>query len=673
MKKNIISILYLLFSVTFLFSQVYKDPNASIEERVNDLLSRMTLRQKIGQMTQAEKNALDPGDVGNNCIGSILSGADSEAEPNNIASDWADMYDEFQREAMNASLGIPVIYGVDAIHGFGNVNGATVFPHNIGLGAARDPDLLEEIGRIVAREVAATGVDMTFGPCLTVPRNERWGRTYEGFGEDPEIHRLLGGRYVTGFQGQDLSGGERICATAKHWVGDGGTTNGKDRGDTQATEQELRDIHMAAYESAFSAGVGSVMISYSSWNSQKCHGSGRLITDILKNEKGFDGFVISDYNGIMELSGSYSDQVRAAVNAGIDLFMEPFNWQSFMSTLESLVANGQVSESRIDDAVRRILRIKFRMGLFEHPYADRSLLASVGSTSHRAVAREAVRKSLVLLKNDGVLPLSKSGSVFVAGKNADDIGNQCGGWTISWQGSSGNITEGTTILQGIRNTIGSSGKVTFSRNGSGAQGHDVAVVVIGETPYAESRGDSNDLSLASEDISVLNTVSNAGIPMVVVLVSGRPMLVTGQIGNWNAFVAAWLPGSEGMGVADVLFGDYDFSGRLAFTWPRDMGQIPVNVGDAVYDPLFAYGEGLSYGGTTPGPTSAPSGQPGDVNENGTIDIVDALLVAQYYVGLFPAAYTAPESIGDVNGNGNVDIVDALLIAQFYVGIITGFP
>jgi beta-glucosidase len=633
----------------------------------------MTLRQKIGQMTQAEMNALNSGDVGNNCIGSILNGADSSAEPNNTAQDWADMYDEFQRDAMNGSLGIPVIYGVDAVHGFGNVYGATVFPHNIGLGATRDPDLMEEIGRVVAREVAATGLDMTFGPCLTVPRNERWGRTYEGFGEDPEIHQLLGGRYVLGFQGQNLQGGERICATAKHWVGDGGTTNGKDRGDTQCSEQELRNIHMAAYDSALNAGVGSVMISYSSWNGEKCHGSSRLINDILKNEKGFSGFVISDYNGIAELSGSYSDQVRVSVNAGIDLFMEPFNWQTFMSTLETLVNNGQVSQSRIDDAVRRILRVKFRMGLFENPYADRSLLNTVGSSSHRAVAREAVRKSLVLLKNDGVLPLSKNiGSVFVAGKNADNIGNQCGGWTISWQGSSGNITEGTTILQGIRNTVSSGTNVTYNQNGSGASGHDAAVVVIGETPYAEARGDDSDLSLLSEDVNVLNNVSNAGIPVIVVLVSGRPMLVSNYIDNWSAFVAAWLPGTEGQGVADVLFGDYDFTGKLPVSWPRDMGQVPINVGDSSYNPLFAYGEGLTYAGTTPttGPTSPPTGQLGDVNESGTIDIVDALLVAQYYVGLNPSGFNV--NLADTNCNGSVDIVDALLIAQYYVGLITKF-
>jgi len=334
MKKCIISILILLVCTIIGFSQVYKDPNAPIDERVSDLLSQMTLHEKVGQMTQAERFALDPGDVANNCIGSLLNGASSATEPNNTADEWADIYDALQEEALSGRLGIPLIYGVDAIHGLGNVYGTTVFPHNIGLGATRDPDLLEDVGRIVAKEVAATGLDMTFGPCLTVPRDERWGRTYEGFGEDPEIAQLLGGRYVIGFQGQSIQGGERILATAKHWLGDGGTNEGIDRGNTVCSEQELRDIHMAAYSSAFNAGVGSVMISYSSWNGQPCHGNTYLITDVLKGELGFSGFVISDYNG--------SDSIVESVNAGIDLFMEPFNWTTCMSTIENAVNNNKI-------------------------------------------------------------------------------------------------------------------------------------------------------------------------------------------------------------------------------------------------------------------------------------------------------------------------------------------
>lgn len=664
MKQAAITILIILVCTISSFSQVYKDPYAPVDDRVADLLAQMTLHEKAGQMTQAERFALAAGDVANHCIGSILNGASSASEPNNTADEWADIYDTLQAEAMSGRLGIPLIYGVDAIHGLGNVYGTTVFPHNIGLGATRDPDLLEDVGRIVAKEVAATGLDMTFGPCLTVPRDERWGRTYEGFGEDPEIARLLGGRYVTGFQGQSIQGGERILATAKHWLGDGGTGEGIDRGNTVCSEQELRDIHMAAYSSAFNAGVGSVMISYSSWNGKPCHGNTYLITDVLKRELGFSGFVISDYNG--------SDSIVESVNAGIDLFMEPFNWSSCISTLESAVNNNQVSISRMDDAVRRILKVKFQLGLFEHPYADRSLLSSVGCQEHRAVAREAVRKSLVLLKNNGVLPLSKnSGRIFVAGKNADDIGNQCGGWTISHQGFSGDITPGTTILEGIKAAV-SGAAVSYDKYGNGASGHDVAVVVIGETPYAEGSGWDVDLSLDQTDINCLNAVSSAGIPMVVIIVSGRPLIITNQLEGWDAFVAAWLPGTEGEGVADVLFGDYDFTGKLTYSWPRNISQVPINTGDSVYDPLFEYGYGLNYNSMTPSPTptSPPSYILGDVNEDGNINIIDALIISQYYVGLDPQAFTAPLEAGDVDCNGSVNIVDALLVAQKYVGLQT---
>ncbi|MBN2442450.1 MAG: glycoside hydrolase family 3 C-terminal domain-containing protein [Spirochaetales bacterium] len=668
MKKKIIIMLLMLLSITIVWSQTYLDPNASIEARVSDLLSRMTLDEKCGQMLQAEKNALNQGDLANYCIGSILSGASSTAEPNNTASDWADMYDNFQQDALNGRLGIPVIYGVDAVHGFGNVYGSTVFPHNIGLGAARDPDLMEQIGTVTAREVAATGVDWTFGPCLTVPRDERWGRTYEGFGEDPEIGEMLAQKYILGFQGTTLQGGEKITATAKHWIADGGTTNGIDQGNTVCTEAVLRQIHLPPYIPALNAGVGTAMISFSSWNGTKCHEYSYLINEMLKNEFGFKGFVISDYNGIQQLSGTYSDQIRKSINAGIDMLMEPNSWQSCISNLRTLVNNGQIPQSRIDDAVSRILRVKFKLGLFENPYANRNLLNTVGSAAHRAVAREAVRKSLVLLKNENVLPLSgNSGSIFVAGKNADNMGNQCGAWTISWQGESGDITPGTTILEGIRETV-TGARVTYNQSGSGAAGHDVAIVVIGETPYAEGRGYDTDLSLTQDDISVLNNVYSAHIPVIVVLVSGRPMIVTNQIDNWDGFVAAWLPGTEGRGVADVLFGDYDFTGKLPCTWPRTMSQIPINVGDSSYDPLFAYNYGLSCSASTPAPTGTTG--PGDVNNDGSIDIVDALLIAQYYVDLNPPNFDI--SRADTNCNGNIDIVDALLIAQYYVGLIEKF-
>jgi len=505
------------------------------------------------------------------------------------------MYDGYQAVALATRLGIPLIYGVDAVHGHNNVYGATIFPHNIGLGATRNPALIEQIGRATAEEVAGTGIDWTFAPCLCVARNERWGRTYESFGEHPDIAQSMAS-LVTGLQGSSLSGEASILATAKHWIGDGGTTGGDDQGDTQISEAQLRAIHMPPYVEAIRRNVGSVMVSYSSWNGQKLHGSQYLITTVLKGELGFTGFVVSDWAGIDQLPGDYPSDVRSSVNAGVDMIMVPHNYQLFISTLRTEVNAGRVSLARIDDAVRRILTKKFELGLFERPYTNRAYTATIGSAAHRAVARDAVRQSQVLLKNSGnILPLAKTARIFVAGKNADNIGNQSGGWTISWQGASGNTTPGTTVLQAIRNTVDPGTSVTYNKTGRGAAGHDVAVVVIGETPYAEGQGDKPSyLGLDQDDKNTLNTVKRAGIPMVVILLSGRPMVITDQLPGWNALIAGWLPGTEGQGVADVLFGDYKPTGKLPMSWPRSETQIPINVGDTNYDPLFAYGFGLTY-------------------------------------------------------------------------------
>ena len=561
---------------------------------IEALIASMTLDEKIGQMTQAERASATPNDVRNYFLGSILSGGGS-VPASNTPTGWADMHDSYQSAALNTRLGIPIVYGIDAVHGHSNVVGATIFPHNIGLGATRDPVLVEEIGRITAKEVACTGLEWSFAPCVAVARDERWGRTYESFGEAPELQTLLSGAFVRGLQGTTMSG-ERIIACAKHYAGDGGTSGGIDRGNTVVSESELRATHMPGFDEALAEGVGTIMPSYSSWNGVKMHEHGYLLTDVLKTEMGFDGFLISDWEAVYELSGgSYYDQVVQMINAGVDMTMEPNNWRNYIDTLRLAVLSGDVSMTRIDDAVRRILRIKDRAGVFTEPLADRTLVNSgaVGSQAHRDVAREAVRKSLVLLKNDGVLPIAKSSNVFVAGKNANDIGNQCGGWTISWQGSSGNITPGTTILEGIQDAVAAGGgSVTFSENGTGSQGHDLAIVVIGETPYAEGFGDDGTLALDSEDLACLNRIGN--IPTVVVLVSGRPLIVTDRLGGWDAFVAAWLPGTEGDGVAEVLFGDYDFTGQLPHSWPSSISQVPINVGDAVYNPLFPYGFGLNY-------------------------------------------------------------------------------
>ncbi|HEX2187675.1 MAG TPA: glycoside hydrolase family 3 protein [Longimicrobiaceae bacterium] len=576
----------------------YRDTAQPVSARVEDLLGRMTLDEKLGQMMQVERASLSggPRDLAEYHVGSVLSGGGSAPTPNTPAA-WADMYDAFQKAALGSRLGIPILYGIDAVHGHNNVRGATIFPHNIGLGAARDPDLVRRIGQATAAEVAGTGIDWTFAPCLCVVRDVRWGRTYESFGEDPEIATSLAA-VVTGLQGPTLGGGPTsILATAKHFLGDGGTAGGRDQGDTRLTEAELRRIHLPPFEEAVRRDVGAVMVTYSAWNGEKVHGHRRLVTGVLKEELGFRGIVVSDWGGVDQIDGlpgfSPAD-VRAAVNAGIDMVMVPHDYRGFRDVLRREVQEGRVPVERIDDAVRRILTRKFEMGLFERPYTDRAYTGTVGSAAHRALAREAVRRSLVLLKNDGVLPLSRSARVLVAGRHADDVGLQSGGWTIDWQGGSGNVTPGTTILQGIR-AAAPGAAVTYAPDGRGAAGHDVAVVVVGEEPYAEYHGDRGDgLGLDPADLETLAAVEAAGVPVVVVLVSGRPLVVTGHLPGWSALVAAWLPGTEGAGVADVLFGDHAPTGRLPVSWPRSASQLPLNVGDAGYDPLFAYGFGLTY-------------------------------------------------------------------------------
>ncbi|MGM7681149.1 glycoside hydrolase family 3 protein [Cytobacillus sp. Hm23] len=576
---------------------LYQDANAPIPDRVTDLISRMTLDEKIGQMTQVDRRYLNSdNDIASYHIGSLLSGGGSAPTPNTPEA-WADMYDQYQSIALSSNLQIPIIYGIDAVHGHNNVYGATIFPHNIGLGATRNPTLLKEIGEATAKEVAGTGIDWTFAPCLCVNRNERWGRTYESYGEDPEIASSYS-TIIEGLQGTSLNDPSSILANAKHWVGDGGTLGGDDQGDTIISEQELRDIHIAPFIDAIEKGVGSVMISYSSWNGEKLHGHKYLITDVLKEELGFTGFVVSDWAAIDQLAGDYASDVRTSINAGIDMVMVPDDYITFINTLRTEVNEGRVSISRIDDAVERILTKKFELGLFEQPLTDRTFTSTIGSQEHRNIARDAVRQSQVLLKNDNsILPLSKDlNKIFVAGKNADNIGNQSGGWTISWQGSSGDITPGTTILEGIQSTVSQNTEVTYNERGIGLDSsYDIAVVVIGETPYAEGNGDRpTNLGLDRTDIAILQKIKRSGVPTVVILVSGRPMIVTDQLENWDAFIAAWLPGTEGQGVSDVLFGDYNFTGTLPLSWPRTEDQIPINVGDTPYDPLFPYGFGLTY-------------------------------------------------------------------------------
>jgi len=600
-------------SPEWLLAQSRRSRFSRFDGHARSLLARMTIEEKVGQMVQAEQSALKaPTDIETYFLGSLLSGGNSDPKTGNGLVDWTDMYDGHQAHALETRLAIPILFGVDAVHGHSNVLGAVLFPHNIGLGCTRNPALVERAARVTAEEVRATGINWTFAPCVTVPRDERWGRTYEGFGESPELARTLGEAAVRGFQGGDLGDPLRILACAKHFAGDGGTTFGTgapksgggryplDQGDTQVTERVLRDIHMPGYVTAIAAGVGTIMPSYNSWNGEKVSGSKRLLTDILKQEMGFDGFLISDYNAIDQLPGDYKSQIEQSTNAGMDMFMVPDKYRELHGLLLQLVRDGHVPMARIDDAVVRILRVKFALGLMNarrSRMADRTLHKTFGSAAHRVVARDAVRQSLVLLKNDAhTLPLSKHAArIHVTGKGADNLGHQCGGWTIDWQGKEGNVTPGgTTILKAIQKAVSPATKVTVSRDGSGAQGADAVVVVIGETPYAEMMGDRTDLALAAEDVAAVETAARSGAPVVLVLLSGRPMILDTVVDKVHALVAAWLPGTEGDGVADVLFGDYKPTGKLSMSWPKSVSQIPINIGDATYDPLFTYGFGLTY-------------------------------------------------------------------------------
>lgn len=605
---------------------ILRDPK--IAREVDALLSRMTLDQKIGQMTQAERMSVTPEDVYQYHLGSVLSGGGS-APGKNRPADWVAMNDAYWEASMRADkdhLAIPLIYGVDAIHGNNNVLGATVFPHNIGLGAANDPDLVRRIAQATAREILATGVEWTFAPTLAVARDLQWGRTYESYSENPQLVASYAGEFVKGMQG-DL-GADSVAACVKHWVGDGGTSNGIDQGETTLSREALEQVHIAPYYPAIEAGVLTVMVSFNSWNGDKCHGHHYLMTEVLKNQLQFDGYIISDWDGIDYLSEDYSDAVALGVNAGIDMFMVSEKWKEFIAQLKQHVRRGSVPMERIDDAVRRILTVKHAYGLFDKPRpAQRpwSNHASFGSPEHRELAREAVRKSLVLLKNeDAVLPLSRDARILVAGKNAHDRGHQCGGFTVAWQGTSGNdlVQGGTSIWEGIR-AVAPAAVLSAGMNGAEADPklHDVAIVVIGERPYAEGMGDvrsgdhviveagsqirgmmkvlepyGSTLELSKlhpEDLLVINNIIAKGVPVVTVLISGRPLVIKPELAASTAFVAGWLPGSEGQGVADVLFGEHDFQGRLSFSWPASMEQASAE-SRGKSTPLFPLGHGLSY-------------------------------------------------------------------------------
>ncbi len=577
-------------------------------------LSMMTLAEKVGQMTQANKNALSsPNDIGTYFLGSLLSGGgEGPSGSGGTATQWADMYDNFQNYAVATRLGIPLIYGVDAVHGHNNVSGAVIFPHHIAMGATRNAALVQQAEDVTRQEVLGTGMNWAFAPCVCVPQNDRWGRTYEGYSEDTALVSSLGVASIKGFQGASL-GTNSVLATAKHYIGDGGTTNGTDQGDTQVSEAVLRAIHLPPFQAAVANNVGSVMISYSSWNGAKMHGQQYLITTVLKGELGFNGIVVSDWAGIDQLPGDYASDVRTAINAGVDMVMVPSAYQTFISTLTAEVNAGRVPMSRINDAVTRILTQKFALGLFTKYKTDRTYTSQVGSAAHRAVARQAVRESLVLLKNNAVLPLSKTATykIVVGGSHVDNLGYQMGGWSISWQGGSGaTTTGGTTFWQAIQ--AAKPANVTLQNVGTNTASSytgDVGIVVIGETPYAEGAGDSSTLAISSANATQVTDMCSRTTNCVVILMSGRPVVINSQLSTSDAFVAAWQPGTEGRGITDVLFGDFNFTGKLPVTWPNAVSQEPINNGDGKVG-LFPFGYGLSYGTTptiTPTRTNTPIG------------------------------------------------------------------
>ncbi|WP_242077036.1 glycoside hydrolase family 3 protein [Brevundimonas diminuta] len=585
--------------------------DAATEAFVTELMSRMTLEEKVGQTIQADIASIKPGDLLNYPLGSILAGGNSSPGGDERASaqKWVELAQAFRAAAaQRPGAKVPLIYGIDAVHGHNNIVGATIFPHNIGLGAARDPDLIRRIGEATALEVAVTGADWTFGPTLAVPQDDRWGRAFEGYAENPEVAQSYAGPMTLGLQGalsadHPLTPGH-IAGSAKHFLADGGTTGGKDQGDFAGTEQELIRTHLSGYPQAIDAGILSIMASFSSWNGVKHSGNETLLTDVLRGPLGFDGFVVSDWNAQGQLPGCSNESCALAFNAGIDMFMAPDSWKPLYESTLAQAKSGEIPMARLDEAVRRILRAKVKTGLFNEARPVEGHYNELGSPAHRALAREAVRKSLVLLKNDGVLPIRAGARVLVAG-HADDIGQASGGWTLTWQGtgnSNADFPNGQSIWGGIREAVAAGGgQATLSADGSFTQKPDVAIVVFGETPYAEFQGDVDTLDfLPTEPLETLKRLKAAGIPTVSVFLSGRPMWTNPEINASDAFVAAWLPGTEGGGIADVLVGDAagkprnDFSGTLSFSWPKTAKGEPLNVGQPGYDPQFAYGYGLTY-------------------------------------------------------------------------------
>jgi beta-glucosidase len=640
--------------------------DAKTEAFITQLMAKMSVEEKVGQTIQGDIASMTPADLEKYPLGSILAGGNSAPGGNDRAPPkaWIDLVDAYRKEALAARPGhtpIPIMFGIDAVHGHNNIVGATIFPHNIGLGAMRDPALIRRIGQATGEEVAAVGGDWTFGPTLAVPRDDRWGRSYEGYAEDPEVVKSYSGPLTLGLQGElkpgQTLGAGHIAGSAKHFLADGGTQDGKDQGDARISEAELVAIHAQGYPPSIDAGILTVMASFSSWNGQKITGNKTLITDVLKGRMGFQGFVVSDWNAHGQLPGCTNTSCPQAMNAGLDMYMAPDSWKGLYDNTLAQVKAGEIPMARLDDAVRRILRVKVKAGLFERVAPTiQGKLDRLGADEHRAIAREAVAKSLVLLKNDGVLPVKPGARVLVAGA-ADDIGKASGGWTLTWQGTgnkNSDFPHGQSIWGGIDQAVkAAGGQAELAPDGQFKTKPDVAIVVFGEDPYAEFQGDVANLGYQLGDktsLALLKTLKAQGIPVVAVFLSGRPLWVNPEINASDAFVAAWLPGSEGGGVADVLVAGpdgkskRDFQGKLGFSWPKRADQGPLNRGQPGYDPQFAYGYGLSY--AKPATVAALSEDPGKAAAAGSVD--------RYFVeGRLPAPWRM-----DFLGAGAIKTIDA---------------
>lgn len=609
------------------------------EARVDALMKKMTIEQKVGQLVQADISTVTPTDLETYPLGSILAGGNSGPNGNerSSAADWAKLVGEFRAVSLRPQangVAIPIIFGVDAVHGHNNIPGATLFPHNIGLGAARDPELIQRIGAVTAAEIAGSGIEWTFAPTLAVPQDLRWGRSYEGYAADPGLVADYAKAMVLGLQGTLAPGktidASHVAATAKHFLADGGTFEGKDQGDAKIDEKTLIAKHAMGYPAAIDAGALTVMASFSSWQGIKHHGNKGLLTDALKQKMGFEGFVVGDWNGHGQVAGCSVTDCAQSINAGLDMFMAPDSWKGLYETTLKQAKDGTIPAARLDDAVRRILRVKYKLGLFAEGHVERGDFAAVGAPDHLAVAREAVAKSLVLLKNNGnVLPVKPGARVLVAGPGADNMAMQSGGWTISWQGTDvvrSDFPNGQTIWEALNKAVGDAGgKAMLSESGAFTEKPDVAIVVFGEAPYAEFQGDVATLDYQpteATDLATLKKLKAAGVPVVALFLSGRPMFTNPEINAADAFVAGWLPGSQGAGVADVLVAGRDgktvrgFTGTLPFAWPAD-ARSPVE------KPQFAVGYGLKYGDATTVPP---------LSEELGVDISAALNVENFFSG-----------------------------------------